>query len=62
MESVQNEMLMTNRLIKNEVIDTADLVEKISEVVMQLNDKIEAQSQKQEIFMAEMREMIAKNG
>lgn len=34
-------MLMTNRLIKKEVIDTADLVEHVSKVLIALNQKID---------------------
>jgi ATP:corrinoid adenosyltransferase len=38
----ENEMIMTNRLIKKEVIDIADLVETVSKVILAMNEKIDA--------------------
>ena len=37
----QRELKVTNRLIKKEVIDTADLVEQVSKVLIALNEKID---------------------
>ena len=35
------EVLMSNRLIKNEVVDMADVIEKMSDVVLFQNKKID---------------------
>lgn len=42
-EQQDHEMLMTNRLIKKEVIDIADLVEHVSKILIAMNDKIDQQ-------------------
>ena len=38
-DSHDNEILMTNRLLKKEMIDMADLVESVSKVLVVINDR-----------------------
>lgn len=52
-EQHDHEMLMTNRLIKKEVIDIADLVEHVSKVLIAMNDKIDHQEILYKNFMKE---------
>ena len=46
-QALDHELLMTNRLIKKEVLDTADLVEQISRTMLFMNSRIDQSQQEQ---------------
>ena len=54
MDENEVEMLNSNRVIKKEVIDMSDLVEKISTIVLTQNQKIDEQDEE----LREMKSLI----